>query len=100
MQRKQKLISGINVFGKHIKIIEKDLIKEEIDGRYLATDALIEIEVSLSDSKKVEILAHELCHAMLDLTGWSNFLPDAVEESLCILCERFVGVLKQPFFKE
>lgn len=98
--QKRNLISGINVFGKHIKIKEKDLTKEEVDGRYLAPDALIEIEISLSESKKIEILAHELCHAMLDLTGWSNFLPDVVEESLCILCERFVGVLKQPFFKE
>lgn len=98
--QKTNLISGINVFGKHIKIKERDLIKEDVDGRYLAESALIEIEISLSNEKKIEILAHELCHAMLDLTGWSNFLPDAVEESLCILCERFVGVLKQPFFKE
>ena len=65
----------------------------------LVSSSLVTIK-SLSDSKKVEILAHEMCHAMLDLTGWSNYLPDAVEESLCILCERFVGVLKQPFFKE
>ena len=100
MQERKQLISGINIFGRYIKIEEKDLIKEEIDGRYLAADAVIQVEVSLSDSKKVEILAHEMCHAMLDLTGWSNYLPDAVEESLCILCERFVGVLKQPFFKE
>lgn len=95
-----RLIDSIVILGKRIQIKERDLSKLEVDGHYLAASALIEIDSSLSPEKQEEILAHEMMHAFLDLSGWSNFLPEAVEESICILTERIVRVFKQPFFKE
>lgn len=94
------LVDSVVVLGKKLVVIERDLTKEDVDGHYLADKGVIEIDINLDSIKKQEILGHEMFHAFLDLSGWSNYLHPSVEESLCQLFERIVMVIKQPFYKK
>ena len=78
----------IQVLGEWFKIEHTDLIPEGLCGDCDVDNKVIRIEQSLEGKTFKETLIHEKFHAMLTLSGLSQFLSDELEEALCRLIER------------
>ena len=87
----------INVYGKEIKVIEKDL--NEAYGYYDPKKNIIELKKDMKQDQKVSTLVHEIGHALLDRLGISGDLGDIVEHAIVygfeqVLSENFEIKLK------
>ena len=98
MQEK-KLISQIEVLGRTIYIRERDLGLHGVEGHFISVDRLIEIEESLDDERKEEVLAHELLHVALEVSGLSSIFGEEWEEAICLLIENVLKTYKTNFLQ-
>lgn len=92
------MIKHINVLGQKVRICydDNDLKKDEL-GVFDATGMSIHIREGLKDHPlHNSVLIHEICHAIIHISGNSNLLGNGVEESLCIALE--YGL--RPFIKD
>lgn len=78
----------VNILGTRFKIEHVDLTSEGLCGDCDVDHKIIRIEQSLEGKAFKETLTHEKFHAMLTLSGLSQFLTDELEEALCRLVER------------
>ena len=99
MQEK-KLISQIEVLGRTIYIRERCLGLHGVEGHFISADRLIEIEESLSDQRKEEVLAHELLHVALEVSGLSSIFGEEWEEAMCLLIENVLKTYKTNFWEK
>lgn len=82
------------VLGKSVKIsyVSKSELKahgEDLWGVYLPEGPEILIYKHLAVKRRLEVLRHEVMHAMLDISGLSTILNEKEEEAICNLVENF-----------
>ena len=99
MQEK-KLISEIVVLGRTIQIRERDLGLHGVEGHFISVDRMIEIEESLDDERKEEVLAHEILHVALEVSGLSSIFGEEWEEAMCLLIENVLKTYKTNFWEK
>ena len=99
MQEK-RLISEITVLGRKIKIRERDLSLHGVEGHFISVDRMIEIEESLDEERKEEVLAHELFHVALEVSGLSSIFGEDWEEALCLMVENLLKTYKTNFWEK
>lgn len=83
MKRKSK----IKVLGQWIKIEHVDLTKEDLFGDACAITRKIRLETTLTDSEYKRLLAHEVEHIRLRLSGLVEMMTPELEEALAVLAE-------------
>lgn len=85
----------INVLGKKVKVVEKDLSQEHLCGKYTYEDCLIEIDISMNKEQKVQTLLHEVIHATLHRAGVKQTsISHDTEE---IICDQVAKVISENF---
>ena len=75
------------VLGQWVTIQHVDLTKEDLHGDCDAVKRVIRIEITLEGEEFKRILAHELEHARLRLSGLAELMSDDLEEALACLAE-------------
>jgi len=98
--QEKKLISQIEVLGRTIYIRERCLGLHGVEGHFISSDRLIEIEESLDDERKEEVLAHELLHVALEVSGLSSIFGEEWEEAMCLLIENVLKTYKTNFWEK
>ena len=99
MQEK-RLISQIEVLGRKIKVRERDLSLHGVEGHFISVDRMIEIEESLDDERKEEVLAHEILHVAMEVSGLSSVFGEKWEEAMCLLIENILKTYKTNFWEK
>ena len=98
--REKRLISEITVLGRKIKIRERDLGLLGVEGHFISVDRMIEIEESLDDERKEEVLAHEILHVACEVSGLSSIFGEEWEEAMCLLIENVLKTYKTNFWEK
>lgn len=82
----------VNVYGRDIQIITKDLSKSNLDGYFCKDTQKIYICKSLKGKEYTSTLWHECAHAIFHRLGYTQVLEGDVEE---LLCEHFAEFLTE-----
>ena len=90
-----KKLKTIDVLGKKVKIVFRDMTVENVCGHYVYDKSLIEINNTLSKETQEVTLLHELIHAVFFRSGILNtkVSPDAEE----IICDQVAKVIQENF---
>lgn len=76
------MLDRVRLLEKDIIVTEQDDSSEEV-GSWNNVTHVIEISAEAQGEAKVMGFYHELCHAILDLTGVSYLLQAKQEEAVC-----------------
>ena len=80
-------MNTIYVLGVPFKIVYANLEKEGVYGDCDPLSQIIRIDNTIPLDHQHKVLAHELTHAALRISGLNELVGDKVEEAICVLME-------------
>lgn len=90
-----KNIKFLEVLGKKIKVVQRDMTEENVCGHYVYSDGLIEINNKIPKETQEVTLVHELIHAVFYRAGIHNAkVSHDIEE---IICDQISKVITENF---
>lgn len=90
-----KIIKNLDVLGKKIKVVFRDMTEENVCGHYIYSSNLIEINNMLTKETQEITLIHELIHAVFFRAGVLNTkVSEDIEE---IICDQVAKVITENF---
>lgn len=77
----------IDVLGVPFTIEYTDLEKDVVYGDCEPLSQTIRIDNTIPLDQQQKVLAHELTHAALRISGLNELIDDKIEEAICVLME-------------
>ena len=77
----------IEVLGVPFTIVFTDLEKDGVYGDCEPLSQTIRIDNTIPIDHQHKVLAHELTHAALRISGLNELVDDKIEEAICVLME-------------
>ena len=77
----------IYVLGVPFTVIYTNLEKDGVYGDCEPLNQTIRIDNTIPLDQQQKVLAHELTHAALRISGLNELIDDKIEEAICVLME-------------
>ena len=77
----------IDVLGVPFTIVYANLEKDGVYGDCEPLSQTIRIDNTIPIDHQQKVLAHELTHAALRISGLNELVDDKIEEAICVLME-------------
>ncbi len=85
----------IDVLGKKIKVVFRDMTQDNVCGHYVYDKNLIEINNKLNKETQEVTLLHEIIHAVFFRSGILNTKVSADAEE--VICDQVAKVIQENF---
>jgi len=86
-------LNHINILGETFQVLHRDLRRHKVWGDTDVPRRVIRIERSLTGTAFRDVLGHEMCHAILGLSGLNLAMSHEQEEKFCDAFGRALMIL-------